>query len=234
MKALVSSLVTALATLLVSSNLPAAEAPLQDSINSAITKYVEQLQDGQYQETKVEVQNVDPRLQLSECTEPLELKHRPSNRQVGRLTFKVMCNGPESWAIHVPVTVQAFDQVVVSDLPIARGTHLSENDLRLEIMDVSRLHSGYFRDINNLSGYVARRAISAGQVMNPALVDPARMINRGEKVVIIAESPGLSIRSSGEALQDGAYGELIRVKNTSSNKIVEGRITAPGQIKVSL
>jgi flagella basal body P-ring formation protein FlgA len=136
--------------------------------------------------------------------------------------------------VHVPAVIEAFDQVVVSDLPLARGTHLSSSDLRLEIMDVSRLHSGYFREISDLSGHVARRSIKSGQVMSPALVDPARMINRGERVVITAESPGLSIRSTGEAMQDGAYGELIRVKNTSSDKIVEGRITAPGQIKVSL
>ena len=119
-------------------------------------------------------------------------------------------------------------------MPIAKGTHLTTSDLRLELADVSLLYTGYFKSMTELEGFVARRPIPAEQIMSPALVDPAKMVNRGEKVMIIAEGPGISIRASGKAMEDGAYGELIRVKNTNSNKVVEGRITAPGLIKVSL
>lgn len=214
--------------------LQAAPSALQKQIDEAIQLYVSESQDGSYEEVKVEVQTVDPRLRLSECHSPLQLQHRPHNRSTGRLTFKISCDNPDSWTIHVPVVVQAFDQVVISDLPIAKGTHLSAGDLRLESRDVSLLYGGYFKSIAELDGFVARRPIPAERVINAALVDPARMINRGEKVVIIADGPGLSIRATGFAMEDGAFGELIRVKNTSSDKVVEGRITAPGVIKVSL
>lgn len=215
-------------------NSQAASSNIQKQIDEAIDLYISEVQDGNYQDIKVEIQPIDTRLRLAECTQALQLKHRPRNRTAGRLTFKVSCDGDESWSIHVPVTVQAFDHVVVSDLPIAKGTHLTTSDLRLELVDVSLLYSGYFKTMEELDGFVARRPIPAEQVMTPALVNPAKMVNRGEKVMIMAEGPGLSIRASGHAMEDGAYGELIRVKNTSSNKVVEGRITAPGLIQVSL
>ena len=207
---------------------------VQQQIDEAINLYISEEQPAHYQEVKVDIQPIDPRLRLSQCDQALQLEHRPRNRTAGRLTFKITCSGTESWSVHVPVTVQAFDQVVISDLPIAKGTNLSAADLRLELMDISQLHSGYFQTVQELEGFVSRRPIPAEQVMTPALVDPAKMINRGEKVMIIAEGPGLSIRATGLAMEDGAFGELIRVRNSSTNKVVEGRITAPGLIKVSL
>ncbi|RLU02456.1 MAG: flagella basal body P-ring formation protein FlgA [Ketobacter sp.] len=212
----------------------AAATDVQSQIDEAINLYVSETQATRYQEVSVNIQPIDPRLRLAQCDQALQLQHRPRNRAAGRLTFKVTCDGTESWSIHVPVTVQAFDHVVVSDTPIAKGTHLRVSDLRLELVDISLLHGGYFQSLEELDGFVARRPIPAEQVMTPALVDPAKMINRGEKVVIVAEGPGLSIRATGLAMEDGAFGELVRVRNTSTNKVVEGRITAPGLIKVSL
>lgn len=220
--------------LLCSALLQAAESGLQDHINEAISVYVDEIQNDGFEEVKVDIQPLDPRLRLADCSDQLQLEHRPRNRTVGRLTFKISCESPDSWTVHVPVTIQAFDNIVVSDLPIAKGTHLSSGDLRMELRDISRLHGGYFRSLDELDGFVAKRPIQAEQVMTPALVDPAKMINRGEKVVIIAEGPGLSIRATGFAMEDGAFGELVRVKNTSTNKVVEGRITEPGVVKVSL
>lgn len=212
----------------------AAATDVQSQIDEAINLYVSETQAPHYQRVSVDIQPIDPRLRLAQCDQALQLQHRPRNRSAGRLTFKVTCDGTESWSIHVPVTVQAFDHVVVSDIPIAKGTHLRVSDLRLELVDISLLHGGYFQSLEALDGFVARRPIPAEQVMTPALVDPAKMINRGEKVVIVAEGPGLSIRATGLAMEDGAFGELVRVRNTSTNKVVEGRITAPGLIKVSL
>ncbi len=229
-----NGLILVLAGLFFATSGQAATTDVQRQIDEAIKLYVNEEHADRYQDVGVDIQPIDSRLRLSRCDQALQLKHRPRNRTTGRLTFKVTCSGSDSWAIHVPVTVQAFDQVVVSDLPIAKGTHLSPADLRLELMDISRLYSGYFQSLDELDGFVARRPIQAEQVMTPALVNPARMINRGERVVIIAEGPGLSIRATGLAMEDGAFGELIRVRNTSSNKVVEGRISAPGLIKVSL
>lgn len=234
MKLIRMGCVLALSSIFYSYQALAAATEIQRQIDDAINLYISEEHAGHYQSVEVEIQPIDPRLRLSTCDRPLQLQQRPRNRTAGRLTFKISCEGSETWSIHVPVTVQAFDNVVVSDLPIAKGTQLRASDLRIELVDISLLHSGYFQSMDELDGFVARRPIPAEQVMTPALVDPAKMVNRGEKVVIIAEGPGLSIRATGMAMEDGAFGELIRVRNASTNKVVEGRISAPGLIKVSL
>lgn len=216
---------------------PAAELDpetLHTQVEEAIELYSKEIQSETYESVDIDIQPVDPRLRLARCDSPLEIQHRPRNRTYGRLTMRVECNGDAPWAIHVPVTIQAYANVVIADAPIAKGTQLSTNDFRLESRDVSLLYGGFFAGIERIDGYVAKRPISAGQVLNPSLLEPAKMINRGEKVVIVAEGPGLNIRTTGIAVNDGAFGELIRVKNTNTDKVIEGRITGPGRVQVSL
>ena len=114
------------------------------------------------------------------------------------------------------------------------GTQISARDLAYAEQDVSLLHRGYFRSADDISGFVAKRPIPAGQVLTPVTVDPAKLVNKGESVAIVAEGSGITIRATGVSMMDGTMGELIQVRNTKSNKVVEGRIIAPGQIKVSL
>jgi flagella basal body P-ring formation protein FlgA len=38
----------------------------------------------------------------------------------------------------------------------------------------------------------------------------------------------------GEALRDGAVGEAIGVRNLSSQRVVEGRVTAEGAVEIAM
>lgn len=203
-------------------------------INQAIEQYSSQLLSPRYQDYQLQIRPIDQRMQLSPCQSPLAISHRPANRMSGRLTMKVSCAGPDNWGIHVPVTIKAFDQVVIAIQPIPKDTQLTALDVKLESRDVTLLHSGYYKDLTQVVGQVSKRPIREDQVVNSAILQPAMMVDRGEKVVIFAEGKGLSIRTTGVAMQQGVHGELIRVKNSKTNKVVEGRISGPGQVKVSL
>lgn len=207
---------------------------VNQDIQQAIHSYVENMLNSQFEKFELSIQPVDARLKLSPCDDALQLQHRPTNRIHGRLTMKVSCEYPSPWRIHVPIQVQAYDKVVVSVAPIAKGTQLRKADIKTEIRDVSALHNGYFKDAKHVVGFVTKRPVSANQVMTSIFLQPAELIDRGEKVVIQAVGGGLSIRTTGIAMEKGAFGELIRVRNSKTNKVVEGRIIGPGQIQVSL
>lgn len=211
-----------------------AVADTRTQISDAIGFYVDELHDQRYARVEADVQPVDSRLHLQSCDQPLSIEHRPRDRVAGRLTFKVSCNGVNNWSLHVPGTIRTYAQVVVATTSIPMNTQLTDSELLLEEQDVSLLHRGYFTDIQQVRGFVTKRPIPAGQVLTPITVDPAKLVKKGEQVVIIAEGPGISIRAVGEAMTDGALGQIIQVRNTKTSKVVEGRIAAPGQIKVNL
>jgi flagella basal body P-ring formation protein FlgA len=57
-------------------------------------------------------------------------------------------------------------------------------------------------------------------------------MQRGQRVNLIAGNGGFEVRSSGRVLSDAAVGDLVRVENLASKKIVEGLVTTKGDVRV--
>src|SRR5690606_20233037 len=202
-------------------------------VSDAIQRYLADMQGERYSRMEADVQPLDSRLRLSPCDQPLAVDHYPRERTGGRITFKVSCSGPDSWSVRIPASVQLFDDVVVAATGIPMGSQIGPRDVQLQEMDVSLLYRGYFGSIDDVKGFIAKRPIPAGQVLSATLVNPANVVTKGEKVTILAESSGVSTGAMGEALADGALGDLIQVRNSSSSRVVEGRISGPGLVKVA-
>ena len=57
-------------------------------------------------------------------------------------------------------------------------------------------------------------------------------VNRGTGVTIIFESPTMLLTVSGRALDSGARGEVIRVKNLQSGRTVDATVISPNEVAV--
>lgn len=188
-----------------------------------------------YSRTEYEANLPDERLNLETCDGPLTIENRSRNRRFGRLTLRVSCDhASKPWAVNISVNLIVYDEVVVSSRPIPKGSKITPNMLLKEERNVTRLHRGYFKEPANVTGAIARFSLSGNRVIKPGNVLPPMLVTRGEKVVINAGLQGLSIRTSGVALSDGALGEVVRVKNSRTERIIEGRVSAAGEITVSL
>lgn len=53
-------------------------------------------------------------------------------------------------------------------------------------------------------------------------------------VTIVANVGGIEVRMKGKALKSGALGDWVSVKNVSSKRQIEGRVTDAGVIQVTL
>lgn len=233
----ISSLLIALGTLLLSGPASAAIGPEQ--IAAAATRFLDghnaalKAQYGRSVRIEAEVDRVDPRLQMSDCSVPLiaELK---STRSVGRINIQVRCEGDTPWSLYVPATINLFRPVVVLIDPIPRGDTLRPSDLELREFDISRISGSYFTDIETVAGMVARRLLTADQPVIAAHLTPPTVVHKGDAVILTASSDGLIVRMPGVALGDGEQGQQISVRNTQSNRVVEALVTGPGQVEVPM
>lgn len=152
------------------------------------------------------------------------------------LLYGVRYNMPTNIMISVNVDGQAFTkvplkfdvkrygQVVVSATEISRAEVLSPQNLRYERMDLGRLGAGYFTDTTKIFGLTARRALNPGMIItNSAVVKPV-VIKQGATVNILARVGSMEVTSAGQALQDGIEGQLIRVQNINSTKIISAKV----------
>jgi flagella basal body P-ring formation protein FlgA len=226
-----------LALLLSACALPAAAAgihPVEDLSRAAeafVAAHLPQAGDGNIE---VEAGYLDRRLRLDPCGAPLETAVSSGDIGPGNLTVSVRCAGPSPWTLHVPVEVRVVTEVVVLARPVSRGDALSPEDVRLEPRDVTRYHRGYFTALDQVVGRELRRSSGVGQILSDLIVRRPLWVRRGERVSLVAGTGRFQVRMQGEVLADGGQGDTVRVKNLSSERVVEGKVTAPGRVRVHL
>ncbi len=186
------------------------------------------------QRIAVEVGSLDPRLRLARCDAPLETFEPPGTRTAGRVSVGVRCTSPRPWKLYLPATVQLFAPVVVAARPLLRGGEIGNGDVVLAEREIGSLTSGYLDDPSQALGMKLRRTVAAGDALSPRGLAPPLWVRRGERIVLVAGSGEFEVRMSGTALSEGARDQTVRVKNTRSNRIVEGVVESPGVVRVRM
>jgi flagellar basal body P-ring formation protein FlgA len=83
-----------------------------------------------------------------------------------------------------------------------------------------------------LVGRMARRTLLPGQPIPTNAVEDPWAVARGAVVKVIVEDSGLWIVTYGSALQSGATGALIPVRNVDTGVIIRGVVQPDGTVKV--
>lgn len=96
----------------------------------------------------------------------------------------------------------------------------------------SRLEEDVVRSLDEMAGMELARRLPAGRPIRRSALRAARAIHRGEPVRIIFVDGGLQLTVTGQALEDAAVGELGRAINPATNRQVQGRVAAPGEITI--
>jgi flagella basal body P-ring formation protein FlgA len=182
----------------------------------------------------VTIGQLDSRLRLQQCPEPLETFLPDGARLQGNTTVGVRCPTADGWRIFVTGKVSILADVLVLKTSARRGDSLHAGDVELVERDISALSRGYLEDPAELEGKILKRAVSTGMVLTPGLLEAPRVVRRGDRVTLEARQGTLAVRMQGEAVTDGRPGERIRVRSLNSEKIVEGTVVDAGVIKVTL
>lgn len=203
------------------------------SVAHFMTDYSAKLADQYGNTARVEykIGNLDPRLSMADCPQALSTQLKSLN-SVGKINVQVSCQKTAIWSLYVPVNISLYRPVVSLVTPVAKGTLLSQAQLRLQDIDISRLNGTYFTAIDQVAGMQSKRPLRAD---SPILADHLQapiMIKRGDAVLMTARSGSLVVKIPGVALADGHHGEQISIRNSQSKRVVEARVTAPGQVAV--
>jgi flagella basal body P-ring formation protein FlgA len=86
---------------------------------------------------------------------------------------------------------------------------------------------------SGLVGKMARRTLLPGRAVSSIAVNNPRAVINGAEVRLIYNEGGLTIAASASALQDGAIGDVIKVRNVDSGLTVSGVIQPDGSVRVS-
>jgi len=207
-------------------------AAIRDTAQSFLQAFASSQHQGNRSEVKLG--KLDSRLRVKNCDSALEAFMSPGGRTSGNTTVGVRCPDVGGWSIYVAARIDIYGPVLVARQPLVRGSTIQETDLEPVERNLSNLPYGYYTDMEAITGMVAKRTITAATVVTPQMLQAPKLVRGGERVIVIAETGSLSIRSSGKALGDGTSGDLVRIEAASSGRIVDGIVVSQGVVKVTL
>lgn len=126
-------------------------------------------------------------------------------------------------AVEVPVAV-----------PVRRieaGEVVSAADLETVNLPLSALGAGMQADGALIAGSEARRPLMAGRPVQAGSLVAPRMVRKGAAVLITISEGGLSLSAPGKAMADGAAGEILRIINTHSGKVIHAEVIGEGKVR---
>jgi flagellar basal body P-ring formation protein FlgA len=223
---LLSCLINLASTNLFAATQAGSELESHARISETASAYIASRHPWQKMKTKITVQALDPRTKLLRCPVKLEAFLSSGAKIKRRTTVGVRCNGKKPWKIYLPVTVEAYANVMVARHPIAPNSEISERDVSWSQRDISALGYGYLQSLGDRGGYRSKRSIAQGAVLTPNMVEASSIISKGQRVQLNSNTGPVSVSMMGIAMQDGALGSRIMVKNLNSGKQLEGVVAS--------
>lgn len=215
-------------------NIQAADLHALGDIEQVAYEYALKQAQTQHDNPHVAMTSLDPRLRLKACDSELEVFTKTASTTMGNQTIGVKCSFPTTWTVYVPVKVKIFKTILVANKSLSANHILTENDIKRQEWDIGTLRQGYLIDAKKLIGQQLKYAISTGSVINPNSIKPQKIVRRGEQIQLVASVGKMEVRMKGTALADAQLGQRVKVKNSSSKRVVEGIVEAPGIVKVAM
>jgi flagella basal body P-ring formation protein FlgA len=186
---------------------------------------------------------MDPRLQVKACASPLAMDLPFASPD----TIRVRCAQP-AWQLYVRVSVPGRvasagpgkaepapvqkRQVLVAAVPLQRGMSLTAAHVRLAEVDTSGMPANVLEQVSQVLHAEVVRDVRPDTPLRSQDIRPTVLVKRGQMVLMsIGQAQGFQISARVEAMQDGRYGEQIKLKNRDSGRMLTGQVKGPNQVQ---
>ncbi len=148
-----------------------------------------------------------------------------------RIKMKIKGNGWER-TLFVRGKISIIANVLVAKKSIEKGEKIGPENTALIEQDTTQIHRPYLSNLRDCEGLVAKRTIPEGRIISPESLTPPILVRRGEVVTIQVQTPNILITTLGLAKQEGRRGDMIRVENIQSRKMIYAKVISKHLVTV--
>ena len=112
------------------------------------------------------------------------------------------------------------------------GEIISEKDIEMIAIAASKIRKNTITNRDNLIGLSPKRVITNGRPIRISELEKPAIISKGDTVYIRYKSGAINISTIGEALENAAIGDSIRVKNKSSGIAISAVVNGRGEVEI--
>ncbi len=122
--------------------------------------------------------------------------------------------------------------IPVLNSPMQSGDIISASDITYVDVRQRDLPKGTLAQIADIQGMSVAKHLSAGKPIRNTDIALPRLVKRGAFITLSYTEGPIALSVRGKALQNGTKGEMIRVVNLSSNKHLQGMVTADHEVSI--
>jgi flagella basal body P-ring formation protein FlgA len=216
-------------------------------MQASVQKWVAQSR--QVKPDQVTLAPLDSRVKVRACDQALSMDLPFSNAE----TVRVRCPQPV-WQQFVRVSVAGLAPdtalqvksdspviasastpakrwVLVAKVPLQRGMVLNETHVSREQVDTSNMPVNVLEQASEVMHAEVVRDVRPGTPLRSHDIRPTVLVKRGQMVLLsVGQAQGFQISARVEAMQDGRFGDQIKLKNRDSGRELSGRVQGPNQV----
>jgi flagella basal body P-ring formation protein FlgA len=151
------------------------------------------------------------------------------------VAFRVICGSDIQWDTQMIVTCALYREVLVANRRIDRGETVGKSDFDIQAHDVLDAAAGAGTPVpasQDISDYAAKSAVGQGQMLYWRDIELKPTVRRGQVVEAVADEGYMHVAVKAMVLQDGRKGDIVSVRNLSSNKEIQARIVNERTVQV--
>ena len=160
----------------------------------------------------------------------------PENSQRGGMvaaTLRFLSRGEEVRRLRITARVDVYGDVVVARHYLKKHDEIRETDLQVLSRNLSLLPPDVVTEVKEVLGKRATLSINSYETLRKSMVEEPPLIKKGDRVLLLVESPFFRITALGESKEEGRRGERVKLLNLSSKREVYGRVLDSKTVEIN-
>jgi flagella basal body P-ring formation protein FlgA len=187
----------------------------------------------------VEIALSNPELKIKIATNipaTIDIAGLSINKSTDRFvaTLIIPANTPGAKRFRITGRVHSLLQIPAVNRRIKRGDIVREDDIKWISVRKRRMRRNYIRNEEEIIGMATKRYIEAETPLSAGHFQRPQLVKKGALVTISLVSRTMSLKTQGRAIETGGLGDVVRVKNSKSKKIIEAKVIGAGSVRIGL
>ncbi len=152
-----------------------------------------------------------------------------------RFSARVVAPDDRPGAVRTTITGYAYPVIDIPTLSrrMNRDEIIHDRDIEWKTVRAVSVDTQTITDIESLVGLSPRRPITPDRAVKENEVQAPILVTRGKPVTIALTTPTMQLTAMGKALQNGASGDVVRVQNVNSGKIISAVVVGDKRVAVA-
>jgi len=204
-----------------------------ETLQAAVQAYVEK--QSPWPKGRIKVEFPDPVADVAVPAESvtIRIKGRANEDFIGQTSFTASLRGTKPLREeHVKATLWVLMDVVVSTKSLSSGTVLGAGDVKVLQKWYDAVPQNRISDLKEVLGKKLSVSINPHMEITKNVLKDCPIVRRNQPVRIVLDNGTLCITASGVSQEDGILGDVIRVQNTASKRVIHARVRGNALVAV--